>query len=120
MLLAAKANVNAVTAAQDRCENVGDGTFMGDAPNPGLYPPPPAGETALMYAASNASLAVIRRLVSAGADKSAIDGNGETAVQVLKDRIEKQAYLAEHNLPSSGPVPLSSADAEAAHILLSP
>jgi uncharacterized protein len=120
VLLAAKANVNAVTAAQDRCENVGDGTFMGDAPNPGLYPPPPAGETALMYAAGNASLAVIRRLVTAGADKSAIDGNGETALAELKDRIQYQAFLSQRNLPSTGAVPLSPADAEAAQRLLSP
>jgi len=35
---------------------------MGDAPNPGPYPPPPSGETVLMYTEGNASLEVIRRL----------------------------------------------------------
>jgi hypothetical protein len=112
--------VNAVTAAQDRCENVGDGAFMGDAPNPGLYPPPPAGETALMYAAGNASLAVIRRIVTAGADKSAIDGNGGTALDALKNRFQYQDFLSQRNLPLTSAAPLSPADAEAAQTLLSP
>jgi hypothetical protein len=118
LLVAAKASINAVTAAQHPCD--GDGTFMGDAPNPGLYPVPPAGETALMFAAGNASLPMIRQLITAGADKNIKNGNGETALQVLKDRIEEQSYLAKQNLPSSVPASLSPADAEAAQILLSP
>jgi hypothetical protein len=73
-----------------------------------------------MFAASNASLPVIQQLVTAGADKGAKDANAQTALDLLNNRLQFQAFLAEQRWQRSGPITLSPTDAAAARHLLTP
>jgi hypothetical protein len=82
LLLAAGADVNAVSLAPTDIKNNATGELCTD----GGYIITHGQRTALMYAAANASLPVIRALLIAGADKNTKDSMGATALDYLEGK----------------------------------
>jgi ankyrin repeat protein len=82
LLLAAGADVNASSLSPGEIQNNSqpwNGEVCG-----GIYNITHGQRTALMYAAANANLPVIKALLAAGADKHAKDSTGATALNYLK------------------------------------
>lgn len=79
LLLAAGSNVNAASLAPENIPNNSSCT-------PGGYIIKHGQRTALMYAAANAGLPVIQALLTAGADKTAKDSRGATALDYLEGK----------------------------------
>lgn len=105
LLLAAGANVNASSLAPADIK----GNAQGEMCTDGGYIITHGQRTALMYAAANAGLPVIKVLLAAGADKHAKDSTGATALD----------YLDGHGPVAKNPV-LNAADFKTAQFLLTP
>jgi hypothetical protein len=98
LLLAQKVSVNTASLAP---ENVPDSDLGQGFPYPcgGTYDITHGSRTALMYAAANAHLPVIQALLAAGAETSAKDSTGATALDYLEGRgpVPKNSVLNQND-----------------------